>query len=230
MPLANRRVASASDYVSDLNDEDVNEDALLDDDDEDIMSDTSAALQAGWEAALNATKSDNKRFTNDFRFTEEPQLVKFLDNQPFAVFDQHWIERQGKRSFVCLGEDCPLCDKGDTPRAKVAFSIVNLSAEEPVVEVLLTGPMLTNQLASLDKDPKTGPLDRIYWSMSRQGKGPKTTYSVLPVKPRDLDEDWGADQAEVEMIVDRFEPLTRNVISLTPRSELAEIAREMNRA
>jgi hypothetical protein len=226
MPLAQRRTADAKDYVE----PDLDDDDLLDEDDEDIVAETSSALQSGWEAALNASKSDSKRFTNEFRFTEEPQLIKFLTNEPFAVFEQHWIERSGKRSFVCLGDGCPLCDKGDAPRAKVAFSIVNLSAEEPVVEMLLTGPMLTNQLASLDKDPKTGPLDRIYWSLSRQGKGPKTTYSVIPVKPRDLDEDWGCDQAEVEATIDKFEPLTAKVIALTPRSELADIAREINRA
>lgn len=233
MPLAQNRKAppvTAVEYIEpEINDED-----LFEEDDEDTMVDASSALQAGWEAALNATKSDKKRFTNEFRFSEDPQLVKFLSSQPFAVFDQHWVERSGKRSFVCLTgieeNGCPLCEVGDTPRAKVAFSIVNLSAEEPVVEMLLTGPMLTNQLASLDKDPKTGPLDRIYWSLSRQGKGPKTTYSVIPVKARDLDEDWGCDQVDVESTVDRFEPLTGTVITLTPRSELANIAREINRA
>lgn len=226
MPIA-RRTASADDYVEPALDDDAD---LLDEDDEDTVADQSSALQSGWEAALNASKSDAKRFTNEFKFTEEPQLVKFLTNVPFAVYDQHWIERKGKRSFVCLGDNCPLCDKGDTPRSKVAFSIVNLSAEEPIVEMLITSPSLTNQLASLDKDAKTGPLDRLYWSLSRHGKESKTTYTVIPVKPRDLDEDWGCDQAEVEALIDTFEPLTAKVISLTPRSELADIAREINRA
>lgn len=226
-PTAIRRKTDADDYLAaDIDDAD---ETLLEDDDEDIRPERSSAIQSGWEAALKTAQTDSKKFTTEFRFTEEPQLVKFLANTPFAVFRQHWLERPGKKSFVCLEDGCPLCDIGDTPRAKAAFSIVNLSSEEAVVEILLTSPTLTRQLATFDQDAKTGPLDRIFWSMSRQGKGPKTIYSVLPVKPRDLAEDWGADQSAVEAMVDRFEPLTDAVISFTPRNEMQEIAREMSR-
>lgn len=230
MPSATR--TNADDYladgVADLDDED-----LLEDDDEDTRPARSSAIQSGWAAAMKAASSD-KKFTTEFRFKESPQLVKFLDNVPFAVFKQHWLERAGKKSFVCLEDEpggCPLCGTGDIPRAKAAFSIVNLTPEdgEPVVEILLTSPTLTRQLATFDQDPKTGPLDRIYWSMARQGKGPKTIYSILPVKARDLSEDHGMDQAQVETMVERFEPLTEKVISFTPRNELTEIAREMSR-
>jgi len=227
MPIAARRVVEATDYIVDG--VEVEEDVLLEEDNEDTVADHSSALQSGWESALKSAKTD-KSFTTEFRFTDEPQLVKFLDSAPFASFDQHWIERPGKKSFVCLGEaaECPLCGIGDSPRPKAAFSIVNLSAEEPVVEILLTSPTLTRQLASFDQDAKTGPLDRIFWSMARQGKGPKTIYTILPVKARDLSEDWGADQSEVESSIDRFEPLTPRVISFTPRNDMLEISREIS--
>lgn len=208
----------------------VEDDDLLIVEDEDERPARSSAVQSGWAAAMKATESD-KRYTNEFKFTDETQLVKFLTNEPFAVYSQHWIERQGKRSFNCLSEDvkgCPLCDIGDIPRAKVAFSVLNLSAEEPIVEMLITSPTLTRQLAGHDKDPKTGPLDRIFWALSRSGTGKKTVYNVFPVKARDLSEDYGLDQALVEKTVDRFEPLTDVVISFSPRSELVDIAREVN--
>lgn len=224
MPLAERRMTDAADYVAD--DTLSSEESLLEEDSAEIMAERSSALQSGWDAALKTAKSD-KKFTTEFRFSEEPQLVKFLDSTPFAVFKQHWIERPGKKSFVCLEDNCPLCDIGDTPRPKAAFSIVNLSAEEPVVEILLTSPTLTRQLSGFDQDPKTGPLDRIYWSMARHGKGPKTIYNIIPVKARDLAEDWGADQSVVEESIERFEPLTPRVISFTPQEELTEIAREI---
>lgn len=232
MPVAKRRSAATDpseflvDGVEDRDEE------LYEDDDEDTRASRSSALQSGWAAAMKATQTDSKRYTNEFKFTDEQQLVKFLDGEPFAVFGQHWIERQGKRSFVCLSDDpqgCPLCDKGDTPRTKVAFSVVNLSAEEPVVEMLLTSPTLTRQLATLANDPKTGPLDRIFYALSRSGTGPKTVYNIQAVKPRDLEEDWQVSQDEVERMIDAFEPLTEQVISFTPRSELVEIAREVNR-
>ena len=226
MPNVAPRSTDADEYLADEI-VDVDED-LLEDDDEDVRPARSSAIQSGWEAATKSIQSDTK-FTTEFRFTEDKQLLKFLSSFPFAVFKQHWLERPGKKSFVCLEDNCPLCDIGDTPRAKAAFSIVNLNAEEPVVEILLTSPSLTRQLATFDKDPKTGPLDRIYWAMSRSGKGPKTVYTVLPVKARDLAEDYGKDVAEVEEMIEKFSPLTDKVISITPRNDLAEIAREMSR-
>jgi hypothetical protein len=36
-----------------------------------------------------------------------------LFDEPFITFYEH--ERDGK-SFVCLGDDCPLCEIGDEPR------------------------------------------------------------------------------------------------------------------
>lgn len=226
MPIANRSI-DPEDYLDES--VEVDDEALLEDDDEDIVPDRSSAVQAGWAAAKKAVEASSK-FTTEFKFTEQQQLVKFVESEPFAVFNQHWLTRPGKKSFVCLGQDCPLCGIGDTPRNKTAFSVINLSAEEPVVEMLLTSPTLTRQLASFDSDPKTGPLDRIYWAMSKTGQGQKTVYSVIPVKARDLADDWGVDVATVEEIADRFEPLTSKVISLTPRSEMVELAREMSRS
>ena len=243
MPVARRKpTAAAEDYIADEDianddlDEDLaeerDEEAALDDDDEDTVAPRSSAMQSGWKAALDATKGDSKRFTNEFKFTDEAQLVKFLSSEPFAVYEQHWIERSGKRSFVCSADvdpkGCPLCDKGDSPRAKVAFSVLNLSAEEPVVEMLVTSPTLTRQLASLDSDAKTGPLDRLYWALSKTGTKKSTSYTVQAVKARDLDEDWGCDPNEIEELVEQFEPLTSDAIYRTPRSELIAIAREIN--
>jgi hypothetical protein len=218
-------------YTNATNVEDFVADDMTDDlfteESEDDTPETPGIIPSGWEAALKATES-NKKFTNEFKFTEERQLVKFLSSEPFAVYNQHWIERAGKRSFTCLEDGCPLCAIGDEPRPKVAFSIVNLSSEETVVEMLVTSPTLTRQLAGLNKDPKTGPLDRIYWALSKTGTQKQTSYQILPVKPRDLAEDWGVDQAEVERVVDQFEPLDRSIISFTSRSELEKIAAEVS--
>lgn len=226
MPIAQRReAANPSDFVVDGLDE-----SAFDVDDEDVRPSRSSALQGGWEAALKASKTD-KKFTNEFSFTEDAQLVKFIGSEPFAVFGQHWVERAGKRSFVCLQDEpdgCPLCDKGDTPRTKVAFSVVNLSAEDPKVEMLLCSPTLTRILASLANDPKTGPLDRICYALSRTGKGTKVAYQVTPVSPRVLDE-WSVTQEEIDRLVEPLEPLAASVISVTPRSELLQIAREIVR-
>lgn len=239
MPAVARRkpAASAADYVNpedDASNDDTTpeEDAAFADDDEDASAARTSAIPSGWKAALDASKNDGKRFTNEFKFTEDAQLVKFLSSEPFAVYEQHWVERQGKRSFVCLKDDprgCPLCAKGDETRSKIAFSVVNLSSEEAVVEMLVCSPTLLKQLAGLDADTKTGPLDRLYWAMSKTGTQKQTSYTCLPVKPRDLEEDWGCDQAEIEAIVETFEPLTKAAIGFSSYDDVAKVAREINR-
>ena len=203
---------------------------LFEPEDESTQAPRSSTLQAGWGAALKAANAGSGgKYTEEFKFSAEHKLVKFISNEPFATYKQHWIERAGKKSFNCLGDECPLCnDLGDIPKAKTAFSVVNLTAEEPVVEMLVTSPQLTRQLAGHDADPKTGPLDRIFWNMSKTGQGKNTVYNVLPVKSRDLQEDWGVDVVKAEAIVDQFEPLTDRVISFSSRNELQDIADEVS--
>lgn len=225
MPAVARR-RNADDYIADA--------ALLDDadvyvdDDENVIPARSSAIQSGWDAALKSVSSGKSGYTNDFKFSEDAQLVKFLDAEPLAVYSQHWIERAGKKSWTCLGDECPLCEGGDRPSRKIAFSIVNLSAETPVVEVLTVSPKTMQILARYNQDKTTGPLDRLYYSMSKQGTGPKAVFQIVPVKPRDLEEDWGINPSDTEGIVAGFEPLDSSVISFTPREKLEEIKREIN--
>lgn len=224
MPAAARHRADA--FITDGN--------LIDDpyvrDDEDVIPERSSAIQSGWDAALRTTERSNSGYTNDFKFTEDPQLVKFLASEPLAVYGQHWIERPGKKSWTCLGDEneCPLCATGDKPSRKVAFSVVNLSADPAVAEILTISPKTMQILARFHQDKTTGPLDRLYYSLSRQGTGPKAVFNILPVKPRDLDEDWGIPQTEADAIVSGFEPLDSKVISFTSRAKLEEIKREIN--
>lgn len=225
MPTAARR--TSTDYIAD--------DSFLDDhyqDSETVTSDRSSAIQSGWEAALRSasTPASGGDYVKDFRFTEESQLVKFLDSEPIAVYSQHWIERPGKRSWVCTGKvDCPLCGIGDKPARKVSFSIVNLSHPDgPTVEILTVSAKTMQILNRYHQDRSTGPLDRLFYSMSKTGSGPKTVFNILPVKARDLEEDWGLDPAETEAVIGGFEPLTNKVISFSTKETLEEIAREIN--
>jgi hypothetical protein len=224
MPTARR---STADYIADESflDEEFAEDS------ENVSSLRSSAIQSGWEAALKAAQSPQSSggYINDFRFSEDSQLVKFLDSEPLAVYSQHWIERAGKRSWTCLGnEKCPLCSIGDKPSRKVAFAIANLSSPDgAVAEVLTVSPKTMQILNRYHQDRSTGPLDRLYYSMSKTGSGPKTVFNILPVKARDLEEDWGLDPAETEAVIGGFEPLSSKVISFHTAEQLDEIAREI---
>ena len=204
-------------------------DSYLDKDSEDTTPKIGTTVQQGWDAADSLLKVETSTdYPTDFRFTEDAQLVKFLEDSPFRVYEQHWIERQGKKSFVCLGEDCPLCDVlGDKPRGKFAFNVLVLSDENPTVQILTAPPTFARQIRKVHEDDRKGPLSKEYWEITRIGNGPTTQYSLTMVKGRDLAEEWKLDLDEVQELVATAVPFTAEVIRETPRSEMLEIARSI---
>jgi hypothetical protein len=223
MPAAVRRNAdydtASTDYIED--------DDFFTEDSEDISAARSSAIQSGWESALQKANSSSN-YTNEFKFTEDSQLVKFQSAEPIGVYDQHWVTRDGKRSWVCLGEGCPLCAIGDRPAPRFAFAVVNLSAEEPVAELLSVSSKTMRIIRRLHEDPVTGPLDRLYFALSRSGKGSSAVFSFVPVKPRDLEEDWGLPASDAEAIISAIDPLDSTSVPFSPKAKLAEVAREFS--
>lgn len=206
------------------------EDTVFEKEDENEVPSRSSAVQVGWAAAKKVASKAGKSYATDFRFDEEVQLIKFISSEPMQ-FDQHWVQRQGKRSFVCpQTSSCPLCRAGNTPESKFAFSVVNLSSDESEdlqVQLMTVGIRLLTQLAKLNEDPKTGPLDRIYWAVSKSGQGAKTTYSIMPVKDRDLADDWDIDPSEAAAALKPLKPLTPAALNPSSLEDLKEIAREI---
>lgn len=207
-------------------------DGVFEDEDEDERPVRSSVVQSGWAAAKSAiAESSRGGYTKDFKFTEEPQLVRFLVGDPIAVFKQHWVERAGRRSFTCLGPKCPLCSvAGHKPDKKIAFTILNLSAEDgPQVQMLSVGPRLAQQFETFHSNPKTGPLDKAdrYWALSKSGVKQKTSYSIVPVKSRDLADDWELDPAEVLTAIQEATPLDRSAVREDTYADLLEVAQEI---
>ena len=166
------------------------------------------------------------------KIADEPQIIKFLDDEPYASWRQHWIERQGQKSFVCIGEfddkGCPLCDSGDRPSVRIAFNVALLIAgEEPVIKSYEVGPRVIDQLKNFHTDPRTGPLSKHYWAVSKTGKGATTATSHQLVKDRDLEE-WGIaeiDDAGLKGLISRS--YTADIISIPSRKDLIDIANEL---
>ena len=188
-------------------------------------------VQAGWGAAdaFLKPKKEKGEYATDFRFSEQTSLVKFLDDAPFMVYEQHWVDRtEGKRSFVCLGEDCPLCTiAGDKPRAKFAFNVLVISDEEPNVQILTAPPTLARQLRAANDDPRRGPLTKYYWSLSRQGSGPQTQYVLDRVRASDLAEEWELDADEIDAIAAKADKYDESAVFVSPREELLTLARTL---
>jgi hypothetical protein len=201
----------------------------LETDSEDIQPKVGTTVQKGWDAVDDHMSTPVGEFPTDFRFTEETQLIKFMEDEPFAVYEQHWIERpKGKKSFVCIGDNCPLCDVlGDKPRGKFAFNIVVLQGDVTGVQILTAPPLLVRQLRKINEDDRKGPLSKEFWEVSRLGMGPTTSYNLNVVRGRDLEEEWKMTADDVEGLVAAAVPFTADVIRETPRSEMLEVARSV---
>lgn len=208
----------------------VDADTYLAEDSETIQPKVGTTVQEGWDAVDALLTTNNSEFPTDFRFSDEPQLIKFLQDRPFATYEQHWIERpKGKKSFVCIGDTCPLCDiLGDKPRGKFAFNILVLVGETTGVQVLTAPPSLARQIKKAHDDERKGPLDREFWEISRMGTGPTTQYTLNYVRGRDLAEEWKLTLEDVNEQIASAEIFTADeVVRETPRSELLEIARSI---
>ena len=188
-------------------------------------------VRGGW-GSVDAVKNADSPFAQRLKVADEPQIIKFLDDEPYASWRQHWIERQGQKSFVCIGEfddkGCPLCDSGDRPSVRIAFNVALLIAgEEPVIKSYEVGPRVIDQLKNFHTDPRTGPLSKHYWAVSKTGKGATTATSHQLVKDRDLEE-WGIaeiDDAGLKGLISRS--YTADIISIPSRKDLIDIANEL---
>jgi hypothetical protein len=203
-------------------------DDIFEPEDENETPDRSSVIQTGWAAAKKAVEKSNQKFATDFRFDEDVQLIKFIAGEPMT-FMQHWINRPGKKSFISIGEGDPLIEVGSKPDQKFAFTVLNLSDEDPQLQLMVVGVRLCGQLEKLASNPKTGPLDRpdMYWAVSKSGTGTKTSYSLMPVKERDLADDFGLDPVKVAEAIKGLKPLGPEALHTSTKAELAEIAREI---
>lgn len=189
-------------------------------------------VQAGWGAAdayLDKPKAKSGNYATNFKFSETPTLVRFLEDAPFHVYEEHWIDRtEGRRSFVSLGEDDPLTViAGSKPRAKFAFNVLVLSDEEPEVQIMTAGITLARQLRAANDDPRRGPLSKYFWALSRIGTGRDTQYTVERVRATDLAEEWELDPETVDAAIASAVGYDKSAIYVSTREEHLEVARSL---
>jgi hypothetical protein len=210
-------------------DEDEDEDEE-EEEDPDEMPARSSVIQQGWAAARKRIQEQADAFTDDFKFSEDDQIVKFLTTEP-VIYSQHWLDnKKGKKSYVCLGEGCPLCDDlGDQPSLRFAFTVVNITLPKMPTQILAMGVKLAGQLETHHSSKRTGPLDRHFWNLSRTGTGRSTVHSVQCVKDRDLADDFEIDPEEVAKALAKREPLTNDeMVQKSTVSELEKVVDEVS--
>lgn len=197
---AAKKVATKRTRVVDEDDEDDDEDE--DEDDEEETEQLQLPMKGGWEH-FNKLRKENSNFPEEFKPTDDEQLVKFLDDVPFTSYKLHWFQeiRQGQKGFMCIGENCPACEAGDSnPALKALFNVVLFEPDGSAeVKVLVAGSRLGATLEAVATSKK-GPLTKHYYGISKSGPKKNPTYVVSDYRERDLEKEW------------EIEPLSREEI------------------
>jgi hypothetical protein len=208
------------------------DDDELDDDVKALKARASKVIQRGWGSA-EKVKSADSPYAQNLKLTEAEQLIKFLEDDPYVSFRQHWInDRPGQKSFVCISDldddGCPLCDAGVRASSRFAFNVALLNpGEEPLLRSYEFGSRVIDQLKTFHQNPKTGPLTKHYWAISRTGKKSSTQVSHQVVKERDLEEEWEIDPLTEDQLASlRKQAYTSDILFIPTRKKLLEIAAE----
>jgi hypothetical protein len=189
----------------------------------------STAINSGWDAAekLSAPTGD---YPVEFKHSEDFQIIKILDpDGPFASYKLHFLQQKtsGKRSYVCLQTNCPLCDiLKHRPEVKRAFTIANLSTNPVERQLLIATPRLYKTMHSAHFSPQ-GPLNKNFWAVSRTGIKQTTVYHFNAVKGRDLEEDWKIQEATANAAIAELECYDSSIIRETSYQDLLEIAESL---
>lgn len=195
-------------------------------------------MNDGW-AGAKRTQAASGDFAANFKLDKEKEyVIRFLDDAPYATYRQHWLERSGKKSFVCPEDPdddqsprCPLCDAGDKTRAQYSFNIIDLTGGgKPQVFSWDVGIRLLNKLEKINKDPRIGPLSANYFAVSRTGTGTNADTQLSPIKERDLWDDYKVEElTEEELEALEKKGYDKSIIDVPSKTQLRDLADELTR-
>jgi hypothetical protein len=200
-------------------------------DDDPVRAQARRVIRRGW-SNVDSTKQADSPYAQRLKVEEKPVIIKFLEDEPYTSYRQHWVERQGQKSFTCLADmhpkGCPLCDAGHRPAARFAFNVAMLSEDgETVIRSYEVGPRVIDSLKNFHQDPRQGPLPKHYWALSRSGKGPTSQTNHQMVRDRDLEEEWNIkplSDDEIEQL--KGQAYDASIVPIPSRKTLLDIATE----
>ena len=133
-------------------------------------------VTSGWDGAKGMGGSGDFIKALDFK-NEADRLGdtlyfvgKFIDDEPYANVKIHWTDRKGKRSFVCIGDDCPLCDIGADVKTEMRFNFAVFTDDAPKLRSWAAGWKIFKKIEQYSIAPLTKPLSKRYYLATRTGK------------------------------------------------------------
>lgn len=206
-----------------------------DDEDDEPKVKPSAHIRRGFSAARQVADSTSS-FAQAFKLTEQIQVIKFLEDEPYASYTRHWIERSSPtgrslRSFNCYKNfghpNCPLCEVGDKAQAVTAFNIALIGDDGvPLLKSFDCGPKLLGIVENYARDPKVAPLTKGYFLASRSGKKGTVNYQLVPIKAHSLSDDYDIDAPSAEEMA-KLGLYDADIITMPKLKDLESVAAEI---
>jgi hypothetical protein len=195
----------------------------------------SSHIRRGFSAARQVADSTSS-FAQAFKLTEQIQVIKFLEDEPYASYTRHWIERmtptgRSLRSYNCLKNfgkpTCPLCEAGDKAQAVSAFNIALIGDDGvPLLKTFDCGPKLLGIVENYARDPKVAPISKGYFLASRSGKKGTVNYQLVPIKAHSLSDDYDIEAPTPEEMA-KLGLYDADIITMPKTKELEGIAAEI---
>lgn len=192
---------------------------------------SATGIRGGWSAGQQVMESSSP-YAQNLKLDSNTQIIKFLDDAPYASYSRHWVERKGgSRPYVCLqsvGKECPLCDIGDRPQATSAFNVVLVGDDGGVVlKTWDVGTRIFSTLKNFATSSRAGGLSAGYYAVSKVGQKQQSQTLVTPVRESLLEEDYGIEPPSNEAIaaVGKYDA---DIINVPNHRELSELAAEIS--
>lgn len=203
--------------------------------------DADEGVGSGWAGS----RQNRKEMQNNDRLDLDKthQLVKFLEDSPFASVHVHWVPGENGRQRMLNGPkrkaDCPLCEANHVGSPYDFFNIVLMPGEDengkitgdPKLMYIRATPGLSKEIES-KAGARSGPLTKPYYEMWKEGgetrKDGPPKWKMEVVRERDLDEEWGVDpltEDELDEFFDKAKTL-KDVHTPASRDELKAAARD----
>jgi hypothetical protein len=202
---------------------------------EDSSDSSGLAIRGGWTEGQK-TMDSSSDYAQVLKLENDIQIIKFLDDQPYANYRRHWVDRMTakgpqKRAYTCLetvGKTCPLCSIADRPQAVSAFNVALVGDDGQVMlKTWDVGARIFNVLKTYANNPKIGPLSKGYFAVSKSGVKQNTQVNVIPVRENALLEDYEITPPTAAEIKSAGK-YDSSIIQIPKKSDLEEIAQEIS--
>jgi hypothetical protein len=193
---------------------------------------------AGWGAYSKAKETAKKSSFNSedqLKVEDDPVLIKFLEDQPFESYYQHWVQRgKGKkRSWTCPGEDdCVLCDLGHAVRCLTLFNVIEIADGKHTPKFWVCGKNAGDQVEEMALSKRYSPIndDDLYFEVVRKEADFGYKYTLNPVRESELDDAEVVSDEELDSALGALFTSGPNTVDPVDRAGLAECADEIVKA